>query len=397
MAHSFGGTGFWEDTPSDPHLNIRGTPYRLGLAPNLSIRAMELLTNLLQQSKQLLPLVAALAGVSIVLAAAHILLERRYGNHPQTRFRVQLILITLTFIGLLVIVLSLPLDDSLRGQLLGFLGILLSAAIALSSTTFLGNALAGILLRVVAGFRIGDFIRVKDDFGRVTERGLFHTEIQTEDRDLTTLPNLYLVTNPVRMVRSSGTIVSATVSLGYNVPRLQIEEALRRAADSIGLEDPFIQITDFGDFAVSYRIAGLLPEVKHLLSTRSALRAAVLDALHSARIEIVSPTFMNTRALQQDSVILPPSPATHGKDPEREARAPEDVVFDKAEEAEKIEDLATRHRGLEEQIKLLRDEAKAAQADEERQELEERIAQLESAHERLGYVVERARETHDES
>jgi small-conductance mechanosensitive channel len=300
-----------------------------------------------------------------------------------------LILVTLTFIGILAIILSLPLDDTLRGQLLSFLGILLSATIALSSTTFLGNALAGILLRVVAGFRIGDFIRVGDDFGRVSERDLFHTEIQTEDRDLITLPNLYLVTHPVRVVRSSGTVISATVSLGYGVPRQQIEESLRRAADTVGLEDPFVQITELGDFSVTYRIAGLLIEVKHLISTRSALRAAVLDALHDAGIEIVSPTFMNTRALQQDRRILPPTVRQRPPDPESDSRAPETVVFDKAEKAEKIQDLADRHRSLEEQIARLKQEAKTAATDAARQDLKGRIAKLEDARERLGHIIER--------
>jgi len=37
---------------------------------------------------------------------------------------------------------------------------------------------------------------VGDYFGRVTERGLFHVEIQTEDRDLATLPNMFLVSQP---------------------------------------------------------------------------------------------------------------------------------------------------------------------------------------------------------
>ena len=63
-------------------------------------------------------------------------------------------------------------------------------------------------LRAVRNFRMGDFIRVAEHFGRVSERGLFHTEIQTENRDLTTLPNLFLVTHPVTTIRTSGTIVS---------------------------------------------------------------------------------------------------------------------------------------------------------------------------------------------
>ena len=52
------------------------------------------------------------------------------------------------------------------------------------------------MLRTVRNFRAGDFIRVNDQFGRVTDRGLFHVEIQTADSDLITLPNLYLAAEP---------------------------------------------------------------------------------------------------------------------------------------------------------------------------------------------------------
>jgi hypothetical protein len=40
------------------------------------------------------------------------------------------------------------------------------------------------LLRWVRHFKAGDFIEVKVLFGRVTERGLFHSEIQNEEHDL---------------------------------------------------------------------------------------------------------------------------------------------------------------------------------------------------------------------
>ena len=59
------------------------------------------------------------------------------------------------------VIMILPLDSRSRAaSYLSFLGILISAAIALSSTTFLGNALAGLLLQSVKNFRIGDFIQV---------------------------------------------------------------------------------------------------------------------------------------------------------------------------------------------------------------------------------------------
>ena len=54
-----------------------------------------------------------------------------------------------------------------------------------------------------------DVFVVEGHRGRVSELGLLRTEIQTERRNLTTFPNLYLVTNPVTVVRSSGTFISS--------------------------------------------------------------------------------------------------------------------------------------------------------------------------------------------
>lgn len=293
-----------------------------------------------------LPFLAVLA----VVVGAHVvvrqLLERRLAGSPDGRFRIQLVMIALSLAGVLAIILALPVSETLRGQLLSLLGILLSASIALSATTFLGNALAGVLLQVVGGFRLGDLVRVGEHFGRVSERGLFHTEIQTEDRDLTTLPNLYLVSNPVRVVRSSGTIVAAHVSLGYDVSRERIERLLIQACEAAGLEEPFVHVAELGDFSVTYRAAGLLLEVKQILSVRSRLRGEVLDALHEDGIEIVSPNFMNTRALAESARFVPRRQSSEPQ-PEQPESVPEEVIFDKAEEAETEEERRLARERLE--------------------------------------------------
>ena len=297
------------------------------------------------------PLLLVLAAVMGVLFLVKHLLERRLGAVPDSRFRIQLVMLALSLAGMLAVILALPVSDTLRGQLLGLMGILLSASIALSATTFLGNALAGVLLRVVGGFRMGDYVRVGEHSGRVSERGLFHTEIQTEDRDLTTLPNLYLVTNPVRVVRSSGTILSTRVSLGYDLPRRSVEAALLEAGEKAGLEEPFVQVDELGDFSVVYRVAGLLAEVKHILSARSRLREAVMDCLHGAGIEIVSPNFMNTRALAPDARFVPAAGGVAERVEPPAEELPEEVIFDKAEEAETREELDAARAGEAEDLR----------------------------------------------
>ncbi len=219
---------------------------------------MEIIKEFLKALPPLLPTAVAIIGVTVVVLAMRYILEKRFAAAPGNRFRIQLLTLSLSLVGLLVVIIVLPVSDSLRGQLLSLVGILLGAAIALSSTTFIGNVMAGLMLRLVRSFRSGDFIRVGDYFGRVSEQSLFHVEIQTEDRDLTTMPNLYLVTNPVKVIRSSGTIISADVSLGYDIPRTKIESALIEAAKEVPLEDPFVLVLELGDYSVSYRISGLL-------------------------------------------------------------------------------------------------------------------------------------------
>ena len=254
----------------------------------------------------------------------------------------QVAMLALTCIGILAIFLATPLDKETQGQVLSLVGLVFTGVIALSSTTFVANIMGGFMLRAVRSFRPGDFIRIGDHFGRVTERGLFHTEIQTEDRDLVTLPNLFVVTNPVRVVRDSGTVVSVQLSLGYDVPRGDIESQLKSAADDVGLADAFVHVKELGDFSVTYMVAGFLGDIERLLTTRSRLRCAVLDRLHGANIEIVSPTFMNQRALDPKNLVVPSATggASEGDFPgaTNESTA-ESVAFDKASKAGDLESL----------------------------------------------------------
>ncbi|MCP3986608.1 MAG: mechanosensitive ion channel [bacterium] len=327
---------------------------------------MDWIDSLAVSLEAFIPLLATLAVMSGVLAVGHRLLIARHREpHGEKRFAGQIAMLVLTGIGVVFVILALPIETATRGQLLSLFGLILTAVIGLSSTTFVSNAMAGLMLRALNNFRPGDFVRIGEQFGRVTERGLFHTEVQTEDRDLTTLPNLLIVTQPVTVLRASGTIASATVSLGYDVPHSRVVPLLEQAATDAGLRDPFVQIVDLGDFSVSYRIAGFLSEIKQILSARSRLRACVLDTLHGNGIEIVSPTFMNQR-LSEEPVV--PSRHTARSTPPRgtprDKASPEDMVFDKAERVEELERLRARVNELTEELQEI-EQASAGLADDD--------------------------------
>lgn len=298
------------------------------------------------------PFASVIVGSLVLWLAARTVIRHDAHRKPTVNvaLRTQVATIAVVFIGVISAIVATPISDAKRGQVLGLLGIVLSAAIALSATTILGNLIAGAMLRSVRGFRTGDFIRVEHHFGRVSARGLFHTEIQTEDRDLTTLPNMFLVTHPVTTIRTSGTVLSTTVSLGYDVDRHDVERVLLAAAEKAGLEQGFVQITELGDFAVTYRCAGLLTEVKRLITVRSHLNGAVLDGCQEAGIEIVSPAFMNQRQVDDIRFIPRTRPKTSEADEDHEvdeASLPEAMLFDKAEQAESREQLVATLAELE--------------------------------------------------
>ncbi len=299
--------------------------------------------------------VTLLVGAAALFGTGRLVARRRRTTGQQAAVLHSLLMFALVVAVAVAVALALPIGDAARGQLLSLMGIVSSAAIALSSTTFLGNAMAGLMLRALRHIRPGDFVRVGDVFGRVSEQGLLHTELQTQERNLVTLPNLHLVSHAVEVVRSSGTVVATEVSLGYDVARQDVERLLLAAARDVELAEPFVHIMALGDFSIVYRVAGILGDVRLLLSRRSALNAAVLDALHEGGVEIVSPSFMNQRQLGPDQVMMPRAHRTgarrRGLVPEA-ASAPERVLFDKAEEAEAEEasrqELATLSGSLDE-------------------------------------------------
>lgn len=355
---------------------------------------MDVLKNLFETLQPIVPFSATVIGVIVIILVIRFILERNYRGQPGRHLRRQMIILLLSFAGLIIIIMALPVSDSTVGQLLSLIGILMSAAIALSAPTFVGNIMAGMMIRAVRSFRPGDFVRVGDYFGRVSEQGLFHVEIQTEDRDLTTMPNLYMITNPVKVIRSDGTIISADISLGYDISRSTIEKLLIEAAQATHLGDPFVYIIDLGDFSVTYRISGLLQKVKHILSARSSLREQILDTFHKNNIEIVSPTFMNTRAVQDKRKFIP----TTVEHPEKGSiqPKPEEMVFDKAAEAESLEKLREMHKTAEKEIEETKKQIQEVVDKSEKHSLQKRIDSLKERQEQISRILAR-REGEDKS
>jgi small conductance mechanosensitive channel len=189
---------------------------------------------------------------------------------------------------------------------------------------------------------------------------------------------------PVKVVRASGTIVAAKVSIGYEVSRHQLEDLFVQAGEAAELQEPFVQVVDLGDYSVVYRVAGFLPEPCRLLASRSKLRGAILETLSEAGVEIMSPMYMARREVNEEP-LLP-----HRINPSSRSKSrpsAEDRVFDKAEFASGFE--SQRNLAVETQETIAELKGTLAGPDaEERAQAEDRIAAHERRLSALDYRIE---------
>ena len=75
---------------------------------------MDLLGGFVTTATTFVPMLGTLALVSVVLGIANWVLRRRWKDNPDLQFRFQLIMLSLTFAGMLAVILALPVSDQTR-------------------------------------------------------------------------------------------------------------------------------------------------------------------------------------------------------------------------------------------------------------------------------------------
>ena len=160
-----------------------------------------------------------------------------------------------------------------------------------------------------------------------------------------------------------------------------VEKALKDAAEKTGLKDPYVYITNLGDFSVVYKIHGFLEDSTTFFSTASRLNVNVMDGLHAQNVEIVSPTFMNQRRV--DDTVFVSQVSTKQDNLQEDEILPEELIFDEAMASAKLEKkknfLLLLDEKLQENKKLL----KQTKDKEEEARLELSVQRMEEVQEKI--------------
>ena len=201
----------------------------------------------------------------------------------------------LIFVGLLLSLSIVGIDLTALSVLGGAVGV----GIGLGLQKLASNYVSGFVILTERSMRIGDFVRLDNFEGRITDIKTRYTVIRSGSGRESIVPNEMMVTNRVENLTFSDTLISqqTLLSVGYDsdvalVSRLLIEAAL--AQTRVKAEPaPVAALTAFGanglDFTLNYWITD--PE-NGQLNIRSEVNTAILSALRSHNIGIPFPQQM---------------------------------------------------------------------------------------------------------
>jgi small-conductance mechanosensitive channel len=147
--------------------------------------------------------------------------------------------------------------------------------------------------------RVGDFVRVNDIEGTVTQIGTLSTKIRTPPGEEVTIPNAVIVshtvTNYTRFTETDGVFVPTSISIGYDVPWRQVQSLLTQAAARTpGVRsdpEPVVRQSELGDFSVKYTLLVSLERPHQRSAILAAVHANILDVFNEHGVQIMSPAY----------------------------------------------------------------------------------------------------------
>ncbi len=111
-----------------------------------------------------------------------------------------------------------------------FFGLMLT----LGSTGVMTHAMSGLVLIYSRALRKGDWIRLADNEGQVSEIGVLATKILTRENYIVTVPNAVVVSGKIINLSAEsadgGVNLTTSVTIGYDTPWRQVHAMLELAA-----------------------------------------------------------------------------------------------------------------------------------------------------------------------
>lgn len=172
---------------------------------------------------------------------------------------------------------------------------LIGFALAFGMQDTIANFMAGIMIAIERPFKIGDRIRVGDEWGDVIDIGLRSTMIRTVKSETVTIPNNLIATREVWNFTKENPSVIVTVPMGisYDSDWHQAEEIILKAALKhpfiLGKPEPHVRMTQFGESSIDLELWAWISHAKYKDIVSSDILKVVKDKFDAEGIEIPYP------------------------------------------------------------------------------------------------------------
>jgi small-conductance mechanosensitive channel len=185
-------------------------------------------------------------------------------------------------------------SDAFKG-----ISVLLGIMFSIGSSSFISNIVAGYSLTYRRAFKLGDWIKIENNFGEVIDIKPFVTRMRTLKNEEVIIPNSNLINSQVvnysSLAKKKGLILHTTVGIGYETPWRLVEDMLKTAADRTDglLKDPppFVIQKSLGDFAILYEINAFCNDPSVMMKIYNVLHQHILDVFNENNVQIMTPAY----------------------------------------------------------------------------------------------------------
>jgi small-conductance mechanosensitive channel len=201
----------------------------------------------------------------------------------------RLVQVAIVFTTLAIILQNFGFNLSALLALLGLGGL----AVSLAAKETLADMISGFIILIDRPYQIGDRIRIDtmDDWGDVEDIGMRTTRIRTLDNRLVIVPNSVIGRNQVENYTypDPSIRVEVSVGIGYGSDFKLVKETIEKAVLSVSgisdRENPFVELTEFGDSALIFRVRYWLKSYTDV-QLQTTVNNAIYQALTDANIEM---------------------------------------------------------------------------------------------------------------
>lgn len=207
--------------------------------------------------------------------------------------------IFVVLIWIFVLTAAYPYIPGSRTEAFKAISVFVGLMASLGGVGFVNQVMSGLVVVYSRSLRIGDYVRIGDKEGVVSDVGTLSTKMVTLTREEVTVPNAVIVgttvTNFTKLAGEDGAVLQTSVTIGYDVPWRQVHALLELAADRTkGVRKapkPTVLQRALSDFYVQYQLLARLERVQDRIAVLSELHAQIQDAFNEFGVQIMSPHF----------------------------------------------------------------------------------------------------------